>query len=207
MNLKQIRFLQKQFLDGMKSMFSFTEEETDAMQNIIVFRVYKKGTILLEAGELSTVSYTLIKGCLKSYYMIEGEETITAFYLENDTFSPSSVINKMPSVHYLACLEDCLVSVATPEMVQIMLDKFPRFEKICRISAEEKLAGNQEVFEQFKTSSPEDRYLKLLETKPELFQRIPQYLIASYLGMKPQSLSRIRQRIFIKQEYKSNLSY
>ena len=169
--------------------------------------MYKKGTILLKEGQLLIVSYTLIKGCLKSYYMIAGEEITTTFYIEKDTFFPSRLQSKKPSLHYLACLEDCLVSISTPEMEQIMLEKFPRFEKLCLLSAEEKLARIQVEFDEFKTSTPEDRYLKLLEIKPELFQRIPQYLIASYLGIKPESLSRIRQRIIFKPEKKLSYSY
>lgn len=188
-------------------MFSFTEEEIAVIQSISIFRVYKKGTILLRKGQFSNVSYTLIKGCLKSYYMIDGEQIITTFYIEKDTFLPSRLKSRKSSLHYLACLEDCLVSISTPEMEQMMLEKFPRFEKLCLVSVEEKLAKIQSEFDEFKTSSPEDRYLNLLETKPELFQRIPQYLIASYLGIKPESLSRIRQRIFCKPDKNPSYSY
>ena len=207
MDLKQVELLKKQYMEEMTSMFSFTEEEIAVIQSISIFRVYNKGTILLKEGQFSNVSYTLIKGCLKSYYVMDGEEIVTTFYIEKDTFLPSRLQSKKPSLHYLACLEDCLVSISTPEMEQIMLEKFPRFEKFCLLSAEEKLARIQVEFDEFKTSTPEDRYLKLLEIKPELFQRIPQYLIASYLGIKPESLSRIRQRIIFKPEKKLSYSY
>jgi DNA-binding MarR family transcriptional regulator len=66
---------------------------------------------------------------------------------------------------------------------------------MCRILSEELLAKKQIDFDKFKTSSPEQRYLNLLESRPDLIQRVPQHQLASYLGIKPQSLSRLRARI------------
>lgn len=124
MNLKQVELLKKQHLEEMTNIFSFTEEEIAVIQSINIFRTYKKGTLLLKEGQFSTVSYTLIKGCMKSYYMIDGVEIITTFYIEKDTFLPSKLHSKKPSIHYLACL----MSISNSEMEQIMLKKFPRFE-------------------------------------------------------------------------------
>jgi DNA-binding MarR family transcriptional regulator len=73
--------------------------------------------------------------------------------------------------------------------------KFPKFESLCRIVSEQLLAKNQQNFDEYKTSSPEQRYLHLLKNRPDLLQRVPQHQIASYLGIKPQSLSRLRARI------------
>ncbi len=76
--------------------------------------------------------------------------------------------------------------------------KFPKFEIMCRIVSEELLAKQQINFDEFKTSSPEQRYLNLLQSRPDLIQRVPQHQLASFLGMKPQSLSRLRARILEK---------
>jgi DNA-binding MarR family transcriptional regulator len=76
--------------------------------------------------------------------------------------------------------------------------KFPKFELMCRIMSEELLAKQQVDFDEFKTSSPEQRYLNLLQKRPDLIQRVPQHQLASYLGITPQSLSRLRSRIFEK---------
>jgi len=80
-------------------------------------------------------------------------------------------------------------------MEKTIFERFPRFETLCRILSEELLAKNQASFDGFKTSTPEQRYLNLLKTRPDLLQRVPQYQIASYLGIEPQSLSRIRKRL------------
>jgi DNA-binding MarR family transcriptional regulator len=79
-----------------------------------------------------------------------------------------------------------------------IFNKFPKFESLCRILSEELLAKQQFNFDEFKTSSPEQRYLSLLEKRPDLIQRVPQHQLASYLGIKPQSLSRLRARILEK---------
>jgi DNA-binding MarR family transcriptional regulator len=76
--------------------------------------------------------------------------------------------------------------------------KFPKFETVCKILSEELLAKERIDFNEFKTSSPEKRYLSLIQKRPDLIQRVPQHQLASYLGIKPQSLSRLRARILKK---------
>ncbi len=76
--------------------------------------------------------------------------------------------------------------------------KFPKFDIMCKTLAEELLAKERIDFDEFKTSSPEQRYLNLLRKRPDLIQRVPQHQLASYLGIKPESLSRLRARILEK---------
>ncbi|MEZ4951136.1 MAG: hypothetical protein R2784_17385 [Saprospiraceae bacterium] len=70
--------------------------------------------------------------------------------------------------------------------------------QLCRVSVEEEFRKQQEALAAFITSSPEDRYLNLLENRPDLLMRVPQYHLASYLGVKPESLSRIKKRLAAK---------
>ena len=83
-------------------------------------------------------------------------------------------------------------------MEEVINSKFPRFEILCRRLSEDRLAKKQIDLDEFKTSSPEQRYLNILEKRPDLIQRVPQHQLASYLGIKPQSLSRLRARILEK---------
>ncbi len=92
----------------------------------------------------------------------------------------------------------CTLLVANAKMEKSIFEKFPRFETLCRILSEELLAKNQASFDDFKTSTPEQRYLNLLDTRPDLVQRVPQHQLASYLGIKPETLSRIRKRLATK---------
>lgn len=171
------------------------EDEKQAIIDLAMFKTFKKNEIILHQGDYSKNGYFVIKGCLRTYFLIGGEEKTTAFYTELESFSPLCTTNNKPSEYFVACVEDSIITVANPEMEKVIFEKFPRFETLCRILSEELLAKSKASFDEFKTSSPEERYLNLLQTRPDLLQRVPQHQLASYLGIQPQSLSRIRKRL------------
>lgn len=170
----------------------------NAICSLDIIRSVKKGTILLKEGQRSKESYFVLKGCIRAYYVIDGEEKTTAFYTEMEALTPPCVISKTPSEYYVSCLENNILMVSNADMEIEVNSKFPRFESLCRILSEELLAKKQIDFDAFKTSSPEQRYLNLIQKRPDLIQRVPQHQLASYLGIKPQSLSRLRARMLEK---------
>ncbi len=184
--------------DFISKYVTLNEEERNAILSLKLFRPVTKGTILLHAGQKSQESYFVLKGCIRIYYIIDGEEKTTAFYTEMDALTPACVVNDMPSEYFISCVEDSIISVSNLEMEAEINSKFPKFELMCRMLAEELLVKQQIDFDAFKTSSPEQRYLNLLEKRPDLIQRVPQHQLASYLGIKPQSLSRLRARLHEK---------
>ncbi len=177
---------------------SLTEDEKNVLLSLDLFHTVKKGTILLEEGQKSNNSYFVLKGCIRSYYIIDGEEKTTAFYTELDALTPHCVVNKAPSEYFISCLEDGILLIADANISSEINSKFPKFDIMCRKLSEELLAKEQINFDEFKTSSPEQRYLNLIQKRPDLIQRVPQLQLASYLGIKPQSLSRLRTRILEK---------
>lgn len=178
---------------------SLTDEEKNAILSLKIFHSVKKGTILLNEGQKSQESYFVLNGCIRTYYVLDdGEEKTTAFYTEMEALTPPCVITKTPSDYYISCTEDSLLTISNTEMEAEINGKFPKFEIMCRIMAEEMLAKQTIDFDAFKNSSPEQRYLNLLQKRPDLIQRVPQHQLASYLGIKPQSLSRLRARIVEK---------
>lgn len=181
--------------DYLSKYITLTADEKKAIIDLNIFKQYRKGTILLKEGQVSDYGYFVIKGCIRSYYILEGVEKTTAFYTEAESLEPLCKINKRPSKSYVSCVEDSILMVANSEMEQAIFQKFPRFETLCRVLSEELLAKQTADFDDFKTSSPEQRYSSLLQTRPDLFQRVPQYQIASFLGITPQSLSRMRNRL------------
>ncbi|MEL6627243.1 MAG: Crp/Fnr family transcriptional regulator [Bacteroidota bacterium] len=190
--------MQHLLFDFISTYVSLSEEEEHAILSLDIFRSIKKGTILLEEGQRSQEGYFVLKGCIRTYYVIDGEEKTTAFYTEMEGLTPHCVIHKAPSDYYISCVEDSILTVANPGMEEEIFQKFPKFETLCRMLSEELLAQQQINFDEFKTSSPEQRYLNLLQKRPDLIRRVPQYQLASYLGIKPQSLSRLRARIIAK---------
>jgi CRP-like cAMP-binding protein len=177
---------------------ALTDEEKNALLSFDLFHAIKKGTILLKEGQKTKNSYFVINGCMRTYYVIDGEEKTTAFYTELEGLTPPCVINNTPSDFYVNCIEDSILLISDADMGAEVNSKFPRFDTLCRILSEELLAKQQVDFDAFKTSSPEQRYLNLIDKRPDLIQRVPQHQLASYLGIKPQSLSRLRARILEK---------
>jgi len=190
MESELFKFIEKYFI--------LTEEEKAALSKSNPFRSYKKGDVLLKEGALSGESYFIAKGCIRCYFVIDGEEKTTEFYTDGEVFNPLCALTKQVSSHYIDCVEDSILSVGNADGGGDFLKDFPRFETLCRLISENLLAQNQLSFANFKTSSPEQRYVHLMETRPDLLQRVPQHQIASYLGIKPESLSRIRKRIIKK---------
>ncbi|BDS12591.1 Crp/Fnr family transcriptional regulator [Aureispira anguillae] len=175
---------------------TLTEEEAHQLIQLDLIKKYKKGTVLLKEGVVSNKSYFVLKGCLRTYYLVDGEEKTTAFYTEKQGISPQCCITGIASEYYLTCVEDCILCVSTTDMEQSFFEQFPRFESLCRVMAEQQLSEQQTSFDKYMHSSPEQRYVHLMETRADLIQRVPQYQLASYLGIKPESLSRIRKRLF-----------
>jgi CRP-like cAMP-binding protein len=190
--------MQNILFDFLSKYVSLTEEEKNAIVSLDIFRSVKKGTILLREGQKSKDSYFVLKGCFRTYYVIDGEEKTTAFYTEMEGLTPVSVITQTPSEYYVSCLEDSILIISDSDLEEETNRKFPKFETLCRILSEELLAKERMDFDAFKTSSPEQRYLNLLQKRPDLIQRVPQHQLASYLGIKPPSLSRLRARILQK---------
>ena len=190
--------MQDILFDFISKYISLTEAEKNAILSLDLFHSVKKGTTLLKEGQKSNDSYFVLRGCIRIYYIINGEEKTTAFYTEMEALTPPCVISKTPSEYYISCIEDTILTVSNSDMEAEINSKFPKFETICRILSEELLAKQQINFDEFKLSSPEQRYLNLIQKRPDLIQRVPQHQLASFLGIKPQSLSRLRARILEK---------
>jgi CRP-like cAMP-binding protein len=188
--------MQNLLFDFISKYITLSKEEKEAIVSLDIFHTVKKGTILLKEGQRSRDGYFVLKGCIRTYYVIDGDEKTTAFYTEMEGVTPHCVKTQMPSEYYIACVEDSIVTISNPDMEVELFEKFPKFETLCRVLSEELLAKEQLNFDAFKTSSPEQRYLDLLNKRPDLVQRVPQHQLASFLGIRPQSLSRLRARIF-----------
>lgn len=186
----------KRFVDYFSRISPLSNEETQAIIDSMRTKICSKGTYLLKTGQKSVHTYFILEGCIREYVTIEGEEKTTNFFTEDQW--AISLSNDSPtdrSAHNWVCVEDTTLVVGDEQQAQELFKQHPRFERISRSIMEAAFAEQKKVLTSYLTDSPEQRYLKLLESRPELFQRIPQYQLASYIGVKPESLSRIRKRI------------
>lgn len=155
----------------------------------------KKGTIILREGQTAKECYFLLKGCVKKYYLKDGEEKITNFYTEGQIITPSSYTNQKPSNYYISVIEKAIVSYGNPDTEDEIYKNHPELESLTRKLGEKFMANTSNEVDNWINQSPEERYLQLIKNRPDILQRVPQYDIASYVGIRPESLSRIRKRL------------
>jgi CRP/FNR family transcriptional regulator, anaerobic regulatory protein len=155
----------------------------------------KKQTILQE-GNVCKHAYFINKGCFRYYYNIEGQENTGQFFFENSWYTDyESYLTGKPSKQNIETLEPSeLVLLAKADLQQLFIE-IPKFEKFGRIMAENAFLGLRNRNEMLTNQTAEERYLNLIKERPKVFERVPQHYIASYLGIQPPSLSRIRKRI------------
>jgi CRP-like cAMP-binding protein len=173
-----------------------SEPEIDQILTLIKIRSYRKGKVLLREGQIGNVCYFVLQGCVRQYYLTtDGNEKTTHFFTEGMPVTSTFLFENKASKYYLVCNEDCIVVEGRPEDEQFFMQAMPRMETINRIGVEFELQKSQETLAEFIMTNPEERYLNLLNTRADLLDRVPQYQLASYLGVTPESLSRIRKRI------------
>lgn len=182
--------------DMIEEEMPLTAEEKEAVDRLIPIKEFKKGEVLLNEGSVSRKCYFTIKGCVRSYQIKEGKERTTQFFVEGEPIaSLLSYLNKTPANHFFECIEDSTLAVLSYDNEQELYAQHSKFEALCRNSIEQEFGKQQEILQNYLTKNPEERYLMLQETRPDLLQRVPQYHLASFLGVQPESLSRIRKRI------------
>lgn len=134
--------MQDILFDFISKYISLTEDEKNALLSLNLFHLVKKGTVLLKEGQKSQESYFVLKGCIRTYYIIDGEEKTTSFYTEMDAITPHCVINKAPSDYFISCVEDSILLISNADMTVEINSKFPKFDIMCRLLSEELLAKN-----------------------------------------------------------------
>ena len=192
--------MEQVLFDFIERYMELSPDEKQLIRELSIIQSYKKGAILLKEGKVSYDSYFVLEGCLRTFSLKNNEEKTTEFYTEMEVLPPASSLDGSPSLYSISCVEDTVVCISNPELEQEAFARFPRFEMMCRVLSEQLVAKARLELDKFKTSSAEERYLALIESRPDLFQRVPQHQLASYLGITPESLSRLRGRLVKRQQ-------
>ena len=176
-----------------------TISESDTFKLYSHAKIYhlKKKEFLFMEGELAKYVGFVNKGCLRYYRLDDkGEEHIIYFATEEWWIGDlSSFYSGKPSLFNLHALEDCELFLYTKELFELMRAQIPAFDQYVKIRHAKATDARLETMMSQRYESAESRYLKLLQGFPDIFQRVPQHYIASFLGIKPQSLSRIRKNL------------
>jgi CRP/FNR family transcriptional regulator, anaerobic regulatory protein len=157
---------------------------------------FSKGAILIQENTIADKIFVLLKGACRSYFIKDGEEITDFFFFENSFATDfASLCSNKPSTLILDCIEDCEVDIIHKKDLDNLYSKSHSFSEIGRMMAEYSYLQIEERMRLLHTESLEIKYNWMLKNFPEIFQRVPQHYIATYLGVKPQSLSRIRAKI------------
>ena len=152
-------------------------------------------TTLLREGEVARQAYYIQQGCLRLWFNDNGREITFQFFFESQGVSSmESFRTGRPSLFNLETIEPCTLLIITKTDFQKMLAEAPGFKETVEQHIYQRLEHYFALFLSRIRDTPQQRWLRLLEEHPRIVQRIPQHLIASYLGITPVSLSRIRAR-------------
>lgn len=176
---------------------SLTPDELQLFNNSFEHRIYPRKTLLLSAGEICDFEAYINKGCVRSYFINEeGAEVTLQFALEDWWVSDiASFHERVPSKIFIETLEECEILMITPDSKESLLRSVPKFERIFRIMIQRNLARLQERLFLTITTDGKQKYLDFMQRYPQVIQRVPQHYIASFLGITPEFLSKVRKKI------------
>jgi len=184
-------------LQSIHRVIALSDDEINVVKSLFKEKVYQKGDFFLADGQVCKHAGFIEKGLIRYYINDDGEEKTYEFGKENDfVCNYESFLPQVPSTKIIQALEDCVVWQISFADLQVFYQSVAGGERFGRIVIEQVFIQLLNALGSLYTDTPEQRYLKLLKEHPDLQQRVSQYHIASYVGVKPQSLSRIRKRIF-----------
>jgi len=185
-----------QFLiDRIRRMISVSEEETQLLQQLFSEKHIKKGEHFLSEGQVCR-SVAIISSGLVRYYMNDDGNEGTYYFGSEGNFACDyeSFLPQVRSDKNIQALEDTALYIISYDALQQLYKGLKEGERLGRLGIEQVFVDVLQQLASFYKDSPEERYQRFLSTYGHISQRVPQYYIASYVGIKPQSLSRIRNR-------------
>jgi CRP-like cAMP-binding protein len=173
-----------------------TDEEFNNFTEKLAVKKLKRRELFFREGEVCKQVAFINIGCLRYYYVVDGEERTGQFFFENSFYTDyESFLAQKPSTQNIEALEKTQLLLLNRTDLYTLYEQNPKFERFGRLMAENAYLGLRHRNTQLLNLSPEERYLELIRERPKVMERIPQHYIASYLGIQAPSLSRIRKRI------------
>jgi CRP-like cAMP-binding protein len=181
--------------ENLKLLAPFEDNDLQILKSCFILEKINKGDCVLREGQICKKIYYINSGCFKAYYIADGKENVLEFFIEDDWFVElSSFINEIPSPFYIEAIENSEIYYLSKEKFEVLRDNNHNWERFyCRL-LEKHISRFIYLLNQKRSFSNEERYKKILKNRPNLINRIPQYLIASYLGLTTEGLSKLRRR-------------
>lgn len=174
-----------------------TKEEQETIKTYLTPKKLRKKQYLLQEGDVCKYIAFVEKGALKSYVIEEaGTERITQFALEGWTISDLySFLTGEPATYHIDAIEDAELVLISKAAHEELLQKVPKYETYIRLQITGAYIALQRRLTSIISLPIEERYKNLTTLYPTIVQRVPQHMIASYMGLTPETLSRVRGRV------------
>ncbi len=191
--------MKKRLIEKIGEYITLSESEIELVDSLFNAEVYRANEVILEEGAVCNKLWFIEKGLVRFSINAEGEERSFVFRNEGHFISEiEGFIRRMPATKSIVAIEDCLLYSITEARMQQFYQMVRQGDRFGRLLIEQIFVAAVAHIVSFYTETPEQRYLKLMSQNRDFIQRIPQYHIASFLGVKPQSLCRIKKRLLTK---------
>jgi len=178
----------------LRNLVNFEEKTLSQLMSFFEEKSLKKGEVFAKKGEYAQKIAFVCQGVMRAYYSNDkGEAYTKTFFTENHFVGAySSLITQQANLIDIDCLTNCSLFVADFQKIRNLYDAYPKVERLARILAEQFFVSKEKREIELVTLEAKERYAIFQQEHPQLEQLIPQYHIASYLGVSPTQLSRIR---------------
>lgn len=185
------------FQQHIEKFVQISSDEFEEIKKYFDTKEVAKKENLLEEGQICRYHYFVLTGLLRKFYINEkGIEQTTEFAIETWWLTDNFAYERnVPTEFYIQAVENSVVLYITQEKQEKLLEKFPVMERYFRFIYQRAFAAAQKRIKFLFSFSKEEFYFQAVKNHPDFVQRVPQYLIASYLGFTPEYLSEIRKRL------------
>ncbi len=182
-----------------KQIVPFTDEEIQKASYLFSDHLLKKGELWVKEGEFKSEILFINKGMLRSYFIKYETERTFDLVIENQIITSSECYTKgLPSRDFIQAIEDTQLCMISKENLEILFAQSAKWERLTRLIFESYILGQEIRIRSFVAETAQERYERLSTEQPELLKRTPQIYLANFLGITPQSLSRLRRKIVKK---------
>lgn len=191
-NKQQENIKMPSIISFVEKYISVTPEDIKLLEEGQTFKRFQKKQPILVGTELHNYGLFLSSGiCYLEKIDLSGNLKIIDFYFEGEpillALEPETDIQS----YTLRALKDCSLMFSDARLAEVQLAKYPKFERVCRLFAEEQLRKTKKIAELLQIQNPADKLNALMLWKPEIIRNVPQQLVANFLGMRPETLSRV----------------
>lgn len=188
--------MKEQLIGKIREYVPLSDSDNQIINSLFNCEEFKSNEIILKEGEVCNKLWFIAKGLVRYTVNADGEERTFIFRNEGSFISDiEGFIRRTPATKSIIAIEDCVMYSISQAGMQQFFREVSYGERFGRLLVEHIFLASVNHIVSFYTESPETRYIKLLKQNKEFIQRIPQYHIASFLGIKPQSLCRIKKRL------------